>query len=360
MARRIDTIKAISVKEFRHIFRDIVSCLLLFIMPAVILIMFGYALSFEAHHHEVGVLSVAPSPAAERLFARIDANPKLKITNRLERYDEIGKTMTSGNTRVVIVYSDDGIDLYLDGTSPAFSVGVRTIVESVIADFLIDESNLPNVKRPEMNVRYMYNPDAIKEYMSIPGLVLMVFILICSIALGTSMNKEKIQGTFKLLRLTPVTNLQLIFGKVLPYFLISLTHIAAICLICDYFNLKIVGSYALFLMVCVLFILCCQSFGLLISAWFDRPLDVVILSWIVLFIPNVFLSGFVFPVSSMGGITRVVAELLPGTSFIQAFRDVAYRGCGFAEILKPVIILIVETIAALLLSLPGMKRDMMK
>lgn len=360
MSGRTGAIKAIFVKEFRHIFRDIVSCLLLFIMPAVILVMFGYALSFEVHHHEVAVLCVGPDAAAERLFERIDANPKLKVTQRLDRYDQIGEAMTKGNTRAVIIYSGDGVELYLDGSSPAFSIGVRSTIEAVISDFILDENRVPESVRPEINVRYLYNPASNREYMSVPGLVLMIFILVSSIALGTSMNKEKINGTFKLLRLTPVTNIQLIIGKALPYFLISLVHIAAIYFICGYFHIQIVGSVALFLLICILFTLCCQSLGLLIAAWFDRPLDVVILSWIVLFIPNVFLSGFVFPTTTMEGVIRLMAECLPGTSFIDAFRSVAYMGCGFGEILKPVIILLGETAAAVLLSLPGMKRELMR
>ena len=351
------TIKAIAAKEFRHIFRDKVSCLILFLMPATILIIFGYALSFEVNRYEIAVVNTSHEVVGERLFARLEANPKLKIVQRAERSTSAGEIMASSNIRAVVVYGRDGIDLFLDGTNPYVTKGVSSMVCAVINDFYADEARGIRTDANQVRTRFVYNPAANKEYMPIPGLVLMVFILVGAIVLGTSINKEKAQGTFMLLRLAPVGNLELIIGKSLPYFLISFLHIAVVVFICHWFNIEIIGSLALFLGVCLLFSICCQTLGLLMSAWFDKPLDILILSWIVLFIPNVFLSGFIFPISSMDGIVKAIAECLPGASFNEAFRAVAYKGVGVDAILRPIAVLSAESAVSFALALIGLNRN---
>ena len=100
-----------------------------------------------------------------------------------------------------------------------------------------------------------------------------------------------------------------------------------------------------------------MSMGLLISAWFDRPIDVLVLCWVVLFIPNVFLSGFIFPVRSIGGVLHYVVEFLPGTAFLTSFRDIAYKGLGMAYNWYNFSILIGETVLASAASLLGFRRQ---
>jgi len=325
-------------------------------MPAVILLLFGYALSFEVNHYDIQVCCPHHSVTAERLFARLDANPKIRVSGRLEDPGRIAEAFAHGNTRAVVLYQPDGIDLFLDGTSGLLSSNVELALSSVLADFMADEYRGADTGQSEPSVRFLYNPSLKKEYMPVPGLVLMIFILVSSIVLGTSVNKEKVQGTFRLLRMTRMSSGELILGKSLPYFLISLFHVAVVYLACLYFGIAIKGNLALFFGLCIIYSLCCMSLGLLISSWFDRPLDVLILCWIVLFIPNVFLSGFIFPVSSMEGAFRTFVDTLPGTAFISAFRNVAYKGTGVSENLPYILTLVLEFLLASGLSLLGFKR----
>ena len=353
---RRDRIRSVVRKEFRHIFRDRVSCLLLFLMPAVILLIFGYALSFEVHHINIQVCNPGHSVLAERLFARLDANRQIRVVGRLEDPGRIDAAFATSNTRAVLLYREEGIDVFVDGTSSLLSTGIQQLLGSVLADFQADEARYGVPARPEPHIRYLYNPTMRKEYMPIPGLVLIIFILVSSIVLGTSVNKEKVQGTFRLLRMTRMSSGEIILGKALPYFWITLFHVFLVWVACLYFGIAIQGSLALFIGLCILYSVCCMSLGLLIASWFDRPLDVLILCWIVLFIPNVFLSGFIFPVSSMEGPFRKFVDLLPGTCFITAFRSIAYKGAGFAANLSSFLTLFGECVLAAGLSLLGFKR----
>lgn len=332
-------------KEFQHIFRDMSACLLLFLMPAVILLIFGYALSFEPHHHEIWVGNPDHVAEAETLFARLEAHPKIKVCGRVETLGDIDRAFTKGNTRAVLLYRRDGIDIFIDATAFTISNNIEILLRSLLST--------PDI---QPHVRFVYNPATKKAYTPIPGLVMMVFILVGSIVLGTSINREKVGGSFRLLRVTRLSSLEIILGKSAPYFLISLLHVGFVYLICLHFDIHVQGSLPLFFGLCVLYALCCLSLGLLIASWFDRPLDVVILCWIVLFIPNVFLSGFVFPVSAMSPSVQSVAELLPGTAFVTAFRNIAYKGTGFGENLSYFLLLGGETLLAGATSLLGFRR----
>lgn len=343
-------------KEFRHIFRDRVSCMLLFLMPAFIMLIFGYALAFDVYRYDIQVCNPGHSVQAERLFARLDAHPKFRVTGRLERIDAIDGAFARGNNRAVVVYRDDGIDLFVDATSPTLSTNLTLMLSSVTGDFAADEFHLAKPSQ-DIRIRYLYNPTLKKEYMPIPGLVMLVFILVSSIVLGTSINKEKAQGSFRLLRLTRMSNLEIIAGKSAPYFLITLLHVAVVYLICLYFGVRVEGSLALFFALCTLYSVCCMSLGILIASWFDRPLDVLIICWIFLFIPNVFLSGFIFPIETMDPFMHAVARLLPGTAFIDAFRSIAFKGTGLGANLPAFGLLAGETVLAGFLSLIGFKRN---
>lgn len=348
-------LRAVIVKEFRHIFRDRVSFLLLFLMPAFLVLMLGYALSFQVNHHDIYVYNPVHSTEAERLFARLDANPLLQVCGHLERMDEIEPAFSKGNTRAVVMYDNDGLHVFVEAINTFASRSVEGQIRSTAAKFAMDENPIA-VAVPDIHVRYMYNPSLKRGYSSIPGLMMLIFILVNTIVLGTSINREKTQGSWRLLSITRLGMGRIVLGKTIPFIVISFLHIAMLYGVGRLFDIEVVGSMALFFLIQLLYIGCCMSLGILIAAWFDRPLDVLIISWVVLFIPNVFLSGFIFPLSAMDAPVRQIAQLLPGASFIGAFRNIAFKGSGLIDNLPQIATLSVEIILALVCSIPGFKR----
>ena len=350
-------LRAVVVKEFRHLFRDKVSFLLLFLMPAFLVLMLGYALSFHVHHHDIQVYNATHSVDAERLFARLDANPALRVCGRVESVGEIEPAFSHGNTRAVVMVTPDGIHLFVEATNTLLARSVETQVSKVIEQFAADETPLPSAQIvQEIPTRYIYNPALKSRYNSVTGLMMLIFILVNAIVLGTSINREKSQGSWRLLSVTQLGMGRIVLGKTIPFIAISLLHVAMLYGVCLHFDIQVVGSLGLFFAIQFLYIACCMALGILIAAWFDRPLDVLIISWVILFLPNVFLSGFVFPLSSMEGAVRDVAELLPGTAFITAFRNIAFKGTGLVQNLDYILTLAAETLLALGFSIPGFKR----
>lgn len=337
-------LKAVIIKEIRHIIRDKVSCMILFLMPVFTLILLTYALSFEVNHYNIKVFNADNSTEAEELFVRLDSYPKIQITGRVGSVGEIEEAFATGTTRAVLMYRNGSMSLFIDSSNPLITRSIETTMRRILE---------PSESIP---VRYLYNQSLKKEYMPLPGLVMIIFILVSSIVLGISINREKSQGSYKLLRLTGVANHHLIFGKAIPYLVITLFHILVIYLVCLYFGVAIVGNLFTFFFLCLLYSGCCMSLGILIASWLDRPIDVLILCWIVLFVPNVFLSGFIFSNSSMSGVIKFVSDALPGTAFVSAFRNIAFKGTSLADNLPYFLLLGGELLGAGLLSLLGLKR----
>ncbi|MBR6347137.1 MAG: ABC transporter permease [Bacteroidales bacterium] len=346
---------AVIWKEFRHIFRDRVSCLILFLMPVAILFILGYALSFEVRHLNIAVCNPLHSQRAESLFVRLDANNRVKVTGRIDTTADIDKAFARDNNRAVLVWGEKEIEIFVDGTSALLGDNVYNCVGAIVADFITDGMP-PSVRKPAITTRFLYNPALKKEYMPIPGLVMMIFIIVSAIVFGTAVNREKIQGSYKLLRMTKLSPLELIAGKALPYFLISLVHVFAVWLSCLWFGIQIVGNLALFLSITALFSISCMSLGLMLAAWLDRPVDLLILSFILIFLPNMLLSGFLFPVSSITGFFGAVIHSFPGTAYMSVFRDVAYKGLGVYDAWPSIAVLFGNIVAGVLIALPGLNK----
>ena len=215
----MDGLLSVVRKEFRHIFRDRVSLLLLFLMPAVILLLFGYALSFEVRQIDIKVLDEVRNAESAQLIAHLEAHPKLHVTGSVEGRSAIDETFWEDVTRAVLAIGKDGVDIFLDGSSATLSIYAEDLLQQVIGSHFAERRGEALPFRP-LGVRHLYNPTLKREYMPIPGLVLMIFILVSSIVLGTSINKEKVRGTFRLLRLSSLSDGQIILGNSFPYMLI--------------------------------------------------------------------------------------------------------------------------------------------
>ena len=356
MAGRYDRISSVVRKEWRHIFRDKVNCLLLFLMPAFLLILLGYALAFEVRHYNIKVCLPPDEAVAERLVEHLARQPKLHVVGFLESSDDIPRAMLRDNTRAVVVCREDlGIDIWLDGSSPLLSMNGEVLILPAVAAFVAEETGI-TVDRAAPDIQSRYNPDLKREYASLPGLALIAFLLVSCVLLAMSVNKEKVSGTFRQLRLTRLSSLELILGKSLPYLLVALLHTAMVLGACCYFGVPVRGGLVPFCGLCLLYVICCMALGLAAAAWFDRPLDLLIVCWLFIFIPNLMLSGFVFPLATMVPSVRCVAEFLPGTAFLEAFRSIAYKGMGLAENARWLLTLSAEWLLASVLAIIGFTR----
>lgn len=339
-----NAIKAVSIKEVKYIIRDPVSCLVLFLMPFFLL--FGFILSPNLVCSHIAVLNGNHDPRIEELFNRIDAQPNIVIVEHLNSEDQITEAFTRNNIKAVIAACDEGTNIFIDYSDPRVASNVESRIIGVVRS--LDKT------QDILNIRYVYNPTLQPEAMPVPLLIEIILLIISSIMLSMCVSREKEQGSVRLLALTPISSAQLVLGKVLPYAVLSLCHILFIFLLFHYaFGIEIQGSAALFLLLCMLFSLDSMAHGLLFATWAKHQLEVVILCWLVFFIPNVFLCGYVSSIAEMPGALRVLSSIMPGTAFMNAYLGIVCRGTGFAENILWFAIIIAQIILISLLSLSG-------
>ena len=364
-------ILAIAKKEVRHIWRDKLSMLILFVLPGLIVGVFGFVLSFEIKELHVAVFNEKHEPLAEQLIQKIDASTNFQIVKRLNHSGEINSAFAEDDVRLVIVISDGfdkqlaldhnpEIHLFLDASNSKLSLAAGSIARKLITSFI--QETLPESALQQPNaqpvVRFLYNPELRKEVMPIPGLMMIIFILISAIMLSVSVVKEKEQGTVRLLTLAPISVRDTIMGKSLPYLIITIFHIFSVWMInYFFFDVRIAGNSILFLALNFLFAINSMAFGLLIASRVKRQIEVSIICWLFLFIPNVFLSGFIFPIITMPHFLQILAWVMPGTSFIEAYRGIVFKGTGLQENALSFILLLIQIVLVLWMSRKGFLRQ---
>lgn len=381
----MNNIRLIAKKEVLHIVRDKLSVSILFLLPAAILFIFGTVLSFEVKEIHIAVFNEQHEPLAELLFTNIDASESFHIVKRLNRREEIVEVFAKKNIKLVIVVPNgftqsltEGrapeIELYSDASDTKLMMASTSIIRKTIETFI--EKNISIIgaeqilqaaeesisigggaNRQGPKVRMLYNPELRKETTSVPGLIMIIFILISSIMLSANIVKEKEQGSSRMMALTPFSSFDIILGKSLPYLAITIFHIVSVWIVSHYiFKIDIAGSSVLFFSINLLFAINSMSFGLLIASLLDRQLEVAIACWLFLFIPNVFMSGFLLPLSTMPDLFKWTAWLLPGTSFIEAYRNIVFKAVGIKGNLLPLILLSTQTVVVLMISRQGLKK----
>ncbi len=381
----MNNIRLIAKKEVLHIVRDKLSVTILFLLPAAILFIFGTVLSSEVKEVHIAVFNEQHEPLAELLLTNIDASESFHIVKRLNRREEIVEVFAEKNIKLVIVVPKgftqsltEGrapeIELYSDASDTKLMMASTSIIRRTIESFI--ETNISIIgpeqilqvakestsiggvaSRQEPKVRMLYNPELRKETTSVPGLIMIIFILISSIMLSANIVKEKEQGSNRMMALTPFSTFDIILGKSLPYFAISVFHIISVWIVSHYiFKIDIAGSRVLFFSINLLFAINSMSFGLLIASLLDRQLEVAIACWLFLFIPNVFMSGFLLPLSTMPDLFKLISWLLPGTSFIEAYRNIVFKAVGIKGNLLSLILLSTQTVVILMISRQGLNK----
>ncbi len=331
---------AIAVKEMRHIWRDKRSMLILFVLPALIVAIFGFVLSFEIRDVGVAVLLADKGPEARELVAKLDASDEFRVVSFLDHPDRIPEVLRLGNVKLVMIIPagfgsfrepDSTLRLIIDGSYTRVATAVESAAKRIANQYwrekILYGRGVEVAAEPE--VHFLYNPELKREAMPIPGLMMIIFLLVSSVMFSISMIRERENGTARLLMLAPLQSYRLVVGKAFPYLGIAIFHILSVWLLSYYlFGVTVAGTPLLFFFMCLLFALNAMVFGLLIAAWVNRQLEALIICWLFLFIPNVFLSGFIFPLQSMPDALSRFASLLPGTAFMDAYRGIVFRGTG--------------------------------
>lgn len=355
--------KGFIIKEFFHIFRDRRSLIILFGMPIVQILLFGFAITNEIRNVNIAILDKAHDAASERIIEKMLASEYFVMNGYLASENEIESIFRQGKIKAVIVFESDlernlgaggtgSVQIIADATDPNTANTVANYAASIVRDYqaaINPHATLPLQIVTE--VRMFYNPELKGVFMFIPGTMTVILMLVSAMMTSISIAREKESGTMEVLLVSPLKPVQVVAGKVLPYILLSSIN-AAVILLLGYFVFKMPmqGSLLALMGATLLFIITTLSLGIMISTVAHTQQMAMMISLMGLMLPTIMLSGFVFPVDSMPWPLRFLSNLIPAKWFILILKGLLLKGVSITYLWKEVLILMLMTLALIGLS----------
>lgn len=351
-------------KEFLHIFRDKRTLVILFGIPIVQLLLFGYALSNEVRNVKVVVADYAKDDQSREIINRIQASPWFQLVGTVESPAQYESLLRSGKVKEIIVFEPEfahklkhdgraSIQLIADASEPN---AAQLVINYTTAIINSQTAAQPSGTGIEIKTRMLYNEDMKESYNFIPGLMAMILMLISAMMTAITITREKETGTMEILLASPLKPIQIILGKVTPYMILSLINATIIIgLGTSLFGVPIKGSLVLLMFEVVLFIFLALSLGILISTVAANQMTAMSISGFGLMLPTILLSGFIFPIKNMPIPLQVISNLMPPRWFIEINRMVMLKGADLTLVWKQTLILMVMSAVCILISMKKFK-----
>jgi ABC-2 type transport system permease protein len=361
---------AIMVKEFRHVLRDKRSLGIVLFFPAFMLLLYGYALTFDVRHIKVSILDWDKSRESREFIRSLFQNEYFELYSNLAKLDEADALLDRGLVRVVLVIprgfgasiqKEDEVRLQalvdgVDSNSANTALGyLKALAGTYSGKLLVETLRKKGIepKRPEVypEARILYNPELDSVKFLIPGLIGLILMVSSTLTTALSIVKEKETLTIEQLMVSPMRPFELILGKILPYVLISLLSAFFIIVLSELlFGSTVRGSTLLLFASTLLFLFCTLGLGLFISTLTDSQQVAYQISVLSTFLPSMVLSGLVFPIKNMPVFIQWVTYIIPPRYFITILRAIMLKGVGVPEIGKDLVGLAVLGIVFLSLS----------
>ncbi|MFZ2631543.1 MAG: ABC transporter permease [Desulfosalsimonadaceae bacterium] len=334
-------------KEFIHIRRDPRSLLILFLMPVLMMFIFGYAIDMDLKHIRIGICDLSRTPASRDLIETLSASPYFNI---VARYSDPRKTEGLFKKRIaraaLIIPADfarrlngspaSPIGVIADGTDANSATLVQNYLESVFVSQSLTSSGTTsgNGGLPiRIKARMLYNPDMVSAHFVVPGIVALLLIMIGALLTSVTIAREEETGTMEQILVSPIKPYEVVLGKAIPYLILAFI-IAVFILIFGHlwFEVPMLGSWSTLLIFCVFYVFTALAIGMLISTLVATQQVAMMLSLVGTLLPSVMLSGFVFPVASMPPPLQVVSKIIPATHFLIIIRGIMLKGNGPMEL----------------------------
>lgn len=351
-------------KEFYHIFRDRRTLIILFGMPIIQLMLFGFAIRNEVEDVRIAVVDWASDPVSDALIDRIDASAYLQVVPGIG-YEGIEQAFRRGEIKVAVTLPRDlardlatgsspAIQVITDATDPNTASTVLAYVSAVVAGLqqeLVSETGTAMPAGIRIEPRMRFNPELRSVVLFVPGLIALILMLVCALMTSITITREKEIGTMEVLLVSPLRPGQIIIGKVMPYLVLSLINVVTILILASQvFGVPVRGSLPLLLAECFLFILCALGLGIFISTKTSSQQVAMMISLAGLLLPTVILSGFIFPIESMPDPLQKVSHIVPAKWFLRVIRGIMIKGVGLEALWKETLILVGMTAVLLVAS----------
>lgn len=334
-------IRFMAQKELYHILRDPRSLLIVIAMPILMTFLYGYAIDLDVDRVVLAVIDEDQSRMSRELIREFAASTYFDLSDEPARLTDPEHLLKSAEADAVLVIRPGferelssqrsfALGLLVDGADNNVAAAVVNYSQSVVVDYatsLVPErQSLPMVT---LAPRILYNPNLESAIFFVPGLVAIIMMMISALLTSITIAREKETGTLEQLLVAPVTPLQILIGKILPYIFVALFDgILVLVLAWILFDLPFVGSHLLLLGFGLIYVATALSLGTLISTLVRTQQVAMMLAVLVTMLPSVMLSGFIFPIKNMPIVLQALAYIQPAKYFITIIRGILLKGAG--------------------------------
>lgn len=363
-------IRAILHKEFLQLRRDRMTLALIFMIPLVQLLLFGYAIQTEVRHIPTVVFDQSLSAGSRDLVDSFGASGYFDVIAAAGSYDEVNAAIDSGRAKAGLIFPPD-FDRSLHRGAPAQVQVIVDASDNMVANQAIAIANsigliksqeiltqMKGLGGPpyEVRVRPWYNPDGITAYYMVPAILGIIVTMTMVMMTAMAIVRERERGTLEQLIVTPVRSYELMIGKIVPYIALGYVQITVALLAgVLVFGVPIRGSVLELYLLTLFFITASLGLGILISNMAKNQMQAMQMSFFV-FLPSILLSGFLFPREAMPKIIYYLSAVIPLTYYLDIIRGIVLKGIGFAYLTGQVTALLVFSVVLLALSVLKFKK----
>jgi len=335
-------LSAIARKEFLQIRRDPRSLYLAFILPILLLTLFGYAISFDIRNIRMAVLDQSQSAGSRELIESFESSGYFTIVGRLARVGDADRVLGDGSAKLVLVIpptfaADLGsgraaeVQLLLDGSDANTATIAQNYADAIVSrystDVILRGRTVTLPVRAESRV--WYNETLESRNMIVPGLVAVIMSIIAAMLTALTIAREWERGTMEQLAATPVHRLEVVIGKLIPYVGIGLFDVAvATVLGLTVFRVPLRGDVLLLAVMTLLFLLGALGLGMFISAAMKSQMLATQVAMIATFLPALLLSGFIFSIATMPWVLKALSRVVPARYYVSVTKGIFLKGVG--------------------------------
>lgn len=336
----MNRIAAMARKEMRHILRDPRSLAVAILMPVAMVLVYGAVIDMELRELPVGVMDLDRSDLSRDLVREMTSSGFIVERTRLEARDEIEPLMRRGEIMAALVIprgfaaavmagEASPVQVLIDGADAATASTAENYIQAAVGRVDARVRAAAGAPGPFYDVRgrVWFNPQLESADFVVPGLVALVLMMVCALLTSIAITREKETGTLEQILTTPVTPVQVVAGKVIPYVVLGAFDAFLVLLIGRLvFGVPMVGPIWAVAAYSLLFVIIALSFGLLISAAAPSLRVAMMAAILTTMLPTMILSGFMFPIRSMPPVLQAICQLMPPTHFLVVLRGVMLKG----------------------------------
>ena len=353
---RLRRLQAIAVKEFLQIWRDPRSLMIALLLPFTQMFLLGYGVTLDLKHIPVCTFDREASQASQALLKKFQASMYFEITRNVRTYPQLVDAIDRSDCKIAVVIPPDfsqrlndagraSVQLILDATDDNTATIALGYAQAVVGAYsgAVQLERTQSLGQPPPVVpavaqyRVWFNEDLVSRNYIMPGVVALVMALVGAQLTSLTISREWERGTMEILVSTPVTRMELMAGKILPYFVIGLAD-AALCLgiAVIWFEAPFRGAVSTLFLTTSLFLVVVLGLGYFISASIRSQVGASQIALVATLLPTTLLSGFAFPIEQMPTPIQWLTYLVPARYYFAILKSIFLKGSGLGDLLAPV------------------------